>query len=151
MSDTDFTAQIDYAATPAAVYQALTTPEGLRGWWGTRATVGNTPGELIRFEWSDRDFIELRIERLIGDREVRWACSAQHDENLPHPDEWLGTEISFVLRPTATGTNLQFTHRGLRSDLACYDVCAGGWDWFLRHSLRSLVEVGEGNPYKPAA
>ncbi len=151
MSDTDFTAEVDYAAAPATVYQALTTPDGLRGWWGTHATVGTSPGELIRFDWSVSDFIELRIERLVEDREVRWTCVAQHDENLPHPDEWLDTEISFVLRPIATGANLQFTHRGLRSELACYDMCAGGWDWFLRHSLRGLVEAGEGAPFQPRA
>jgi len=149
--DTDFTAQIDYAVSPRVVYQALTTPDGLRGWWGTHATVATAPGKLIRFDWSDSDYIELRIDRLVQDREVQWTCAAQHDENLPHPDEWLGTEISFRLSPTTTGTNLQFTHRGLQPDLACYDMCAGGWDWFLRHSLRGLLEHGQGSPFKPAA
>jgi len=151
MHDTDFTAQIDYAAPPPAVYRALTTPDGLRGWWGTHATVGTKPGQLIRFDWSDSDYIELRIERLLKDREVRWTCAAQHDKNLPHPDEWLGTEISFQLSPTATGTNLQFTHRGLQTELACYEMCAGGWDWFLRHSLRGLLEAGMGTPFRPPA
>lgn len=150
MSSSDYTAHAHYAAQPAAVYQALTTPDGLRGWWGTDATVGTLPGERIRFRWSATDFTELQIEHLVADQEVLWTCVAQHDQNLPHPDEWLATRVHFVLhRDDANGTELHFTHHGLRPNLACYDICAGGWDWFLRHSLRGLLEGGQGTPFHP--
>lgn len=151
MSTNNFSAQLHYRAQPGAVYEALTTPDGLRGWWGTDATVGTSPGELIRFRWSTTDFTELRIERLVNDREVLWTCVAQHDDNLPHPDEWVGTHFRFLLRPRDDGSELHFTHDGLQPKLACYDACAEGWDWFLRHSLRGLLEAGQGAPFHPSA
>lgn len=36
-------------APPSQVYKALTTEEGVTGWWSTKATVDPEVGGLIRF------------------------------------------------------------------------------------------------------
>jgi uncharacterized protein YndB with AHSA1/START domain len=136
-------------ATPAAVYAALTTPEGLRGWWSedsdiAPAEVGGT--HTFRFGRTHKDFL---VERLDTDREVSWRCTVAHiaAAHLARPDEWVGTEISFRLAPIGSGrTSLDFEHVGLEPALACWDVCREGWDWYLE-SLRGLVETGRGTPH----
>lgn len=146
MSDVRRTLTID--APPQRVYDALVRPEGLRGWWSARADVSTAVGGTTRLAWSETDHTTFRIDRLVAPSQVEWTCVAQHDANLPEPDEWLGTSVSFRLSGDGEATRLDFVHRGL-ADLECGDVCSGGWDFFLRRSLKPLVETGHGMPWRP--
>jgi uncharacterized protein YndB with AHSA1/START domain len=136
------------AAPCPAVYAALVEPDGLRGWWSARAEVSTAVGGLTRFVWSATDHTTFRIDRLVEPEAVDWTCVAQNDGQLPHPDEWVGTTVSFRLAEEGGGTRLDFVHRGL-ADLDCGDVCSRGWDFFLHRSLKPLVETGRGLPWRP--
>lgn len=59
----------------------------------------------------------------------------------------VGTRISFELTEQGPATRLMFVHHGLTDALDCHEICAGGWDFFLRVSLRRLLETGRGAPY----
>jgi uncharacterized protein YndB with AHSA1/START domain len=144
----DVRRSLTIAAPPAAVYAALVQPEGLRGWWSTHAEVATEAGGLTRFVWSDTDYTTFRVDRLIEPARIDWTCVGQHDSNLPKPDEWVGTTVSFCLTDEEGNTRLDFVHRGL-APLECGDVCSGGWDFFLHRSLKSLVETGHGLPWQP--
>jgi hypothetical protein len=53
----------------------------------------------------------MRMEKLVAEREVRWACVRQHHANpaLTSHDEWDGTTLVWRLVPSATGgTSLTF-------------------------------------------
>ena len=144
----DFRTRVTLRAPAGSVYRALTTPDGLRGWWSADADVGTEVGERIRFNWSASDYTEMRVDGLDPDVAVDWTCVAQHDRNLPDPREWVGTTLSFRLSPRPDGaTRLDFVHRGLRPKLDCYDACENGWAYFLGRSLRGLVETGSGLPW----
>lgn len=135
-------------ANPAAVYAALTTSEGLRGWWtGECEVAGNVGGAIhVRFARTQKEF---RIERLEPGREVRWACVVAHiaADKLTHKDEWVGTQMVFVLQPQgAEHTRLEFEHVGLVPSLECFGMCHDGWQYYLG-SLRQFVETGAGTPY----
>jgi uncharacterized protein YndB with AHSA1/START domain len=147
----DFRTEVEIAAAPTAVFDALMTPAGPGGWWSTDGTVDARAGGSIRLNWSRTDFIDFRIERLDRPGAVDWVCTAQHDANLPEPDEWLGTALCFRLREHGTGTLLRLVHRGLEPKLDCYDMCARGWDAFLHASLRLLAESGEASPWEASA
>ncbi len=131
------------------VFAALTTQRGLRGWWGTDATVGGAVGGQIRLRWSSTSYVVFRIDRLELPSEVGWACVDQNDENLPHPDEWVGTSPCFSLKGDSSITRLSFVHRGLSPRLECYSTCELGWDRFLLGSLKAFVEKGAGSPFDP--
>jgi uncharacterized protein YndB with AHSA1/START domain len=146
----DYRLTIRLRAPIEAVFDALTTPQGLRSWWGTDARVATAAGGEIRFNWSADSHVVFRIERLRRPSEVDWSCVAQRDENLPHPDEWVGTRLSFRLDDDAGLTTLAFVHHGLQPRLACYERCESGWNHFLGDSLSGLVERGTGLPYDPA-
>lgn len=136
-------------ANPAMVYAALTTAEGLRGWWTQDCDVADKIGGTIHFRFG-RTHKEMRIERLEPDREVRWLCTGAHidADQLTRKDEWVGTQLVFRLTPDGKGhTHLDFEHLGLVPAFECYNLCSDGWRYFL-NSLQQFVEIGHGTPYE---
>ena len=137
-------------ANPDAVYAAVTTQEGLRGWWSQDCDISSSVGDTIHFRFG-RNHKDLRIERLDRNREVRWLCTGAYMEKFPGGKEWLGTQI--VFRLTAEGdrrTRLDFEHLGLEPTLECYGLCSDGWRYFM-DSLQQFVETGRGTPFELAA
>lgn len=147
--------QLLLSASPAAVYQALTTQQGLRHWWTQACEVANTVGGQATFRF-DQTYKVMRIETLVPEREVRWRCVEAHIDApaLRHQDEWVGTQIIFRLSPQDGGkTRLDFEHVGLTPALQCFTICRDGWNQFLA-SLQSYVDSGHGAPFvapEPAA
>ena len=76
-------------ASPAAVYAALTTKEGLRGWWSQDCDGQTHPGGVLAFRFGPHRK-EMRIERMEADREIRWLCTGAHIAFLEKKDEWSG-------------------------------------------------------------
>ena len=141
--------KITINAPPAKVYAALTTPEGLRGWWTTDCEVGDGPGSQSTFRFGKTTSV-VRIEKLVPQQEVRWHCVEYFLDfsMVSKTDEWVGTSMVFNLTAaSAEGTDLHFVHDGLTPDLECYALCEGGWDHFLKTSLKKFLETGKGEPY----
>jgi uncharacterized protein YndB with AHSA1/START domain len=136
-------------APPATVYAALTTPEGLRGWWTQDCQVPTAVGDSIRIRFGGTHK-QLRIARLEPSREVRWLCTQAHIDapQLTRRDEWVGTEMVFRLTPQGDGgTRLDFEHLGLVPAFECHGLCSESWRHFLG-SLKQFAETGQGTPHK---
>ncbi|HEX6850223.1 MAG TPA: SRPBCC domain-containing protein [Candidatus Polarisedimenticolaceae bacterium] len=147
---THFRQNLLLQATPAAIYAALTTKEGLRGWWSQDCQGQTHPGGVLTFRFGPHHK-EMRIEKMEADREVRWRCVGAHIAFLEKKDEWVGTQIVFRLTPEGEGrTRLEFEHVGLVPSFECYEVCDSGWKYFLA-SLRGFVETGRGTPHELVA
>jgi len=135
-------------ASPAAVYVALTTSQGLRGWWTQDCDVETGVGGTLKFRFGEH-YKHMRIDRLVPDREVRWECTVAHInvDSFTRKDEWVGTQIVFHLSPAAGGkTQLDFEHIGLVPAFECHEVCVSGWNNFLE-SLLLYTKTGTGNPW----
>lgn len=140
--------QILLAATPAAVYQALSTPEGLRNWWTQTCDIATAVGGQSTFRFGEH-YKVMQVKSLVPGREVRWHCveALINVDAFTRKDEWVGTDIVFKLTPQSGGkTLLDFEHVGLTPDFECFGVCERGWDLYLG-SLQSLVETGQGTPH----
>jgi uncharacterized protein YndB with AHSA1/START domain len=137
--------EIDLAAPPLRVYEAIATADGVRSWWGD-GEIGERAGEISHVDFGTRGWTELRVERLVPDREVVWVCTAQDIPEFDPPDEWVGTTIRFHLTPIDGGwkTHLEFTHEGL-AGLGCEEMCVSGWGENIRTRLRGAVEDGAGD------
>ena len=139
------------AAPRAKVYQALTTVEGLQGWWTRTCDVGTSVGAKSTFRFGP-NFKVMEIERLQPDTEVRWRCV---DSNLQvpgvtRPHEWIGTSVVFQLENAPRGTRLSLEHVGLVPEFECYEICVDGWQRFLG-SLEAYVITGHGAPFEEAS
>ncbi len=124
-------------ATPEKVYKALTTIDGLAGWW-TEKTEGETGvGDVIAFRFIPGGF-DMKVIELDPGRLVRW-------EVVDGPPEWIGTTIRWDLEQCADYTIVLFKHEGWREAVEFMHHCSTKWAIYLM-SLKQLVETGEGAP-----
>jgi len=128
--------EIELAAPPARVYAAIATADGVRSWW-TDGTFAEEVGGIGRLSFG-HGWTELRIERLVPEREVEWACVGQDIDHFDPHDEWVGTRIRFRLEPLDEGarTKLEFVHEGL-AGLGCEEMCTKGWSHYIGVSLKA--------------
>ncbi|RNL90396.1 SRPBCC domain-containing protein [Sinomicrobium pectinilyticum] len=121
------------------IYESLTTQKGLAGWWTAKTKAKPEIGSTIRFEFEPDYVKEMKIEELQTNSKVKWLCVGAYEE-------WIGTTISFELRPHKRGTSLTFYHDGWKDSAETYTGCNYDWAIFLR-SLKLLCETGKGLPY----
>jgi hypothetical protein len=62
------------------------------------------------------------------------------------PEEWLGTEISFVIKQHDDWTILLFKHANWKEPVEFMHHCSTKWAVFLL-SLKLLLETGKGAPW----
>jgi len=145
----DFWRTLVIATEPAALYAALTTPQGLRAWWTRDCDVATEVGGTIALRFGETRK-QFRVEALVPGQAVHWLCTQAHIAlpGLQRRGEWVGTRMVFRLTPAeAGGTRLDFEHIGLRPEIECFEMCERGWDHFLA-SLQACVETGTGTPFK---
>lgn len=121
------------------VYAALTTLDGLAGWWTDEVRGGTVVGETIHFQFGERGYFDMKILALEPGREVRW-------EVVGGPPEWIGTTVQWDLRQEDDYTILLFRHEGWREQVEFMHHCSTKWAIFLM-SLKALLETGQGAAY----
>ena len=124
-------------ASPEQVYDALTTLDGLSGWWAEKTTGETDVGGVIEFRFAPGGFDMLVIE-LTPERRVRWDVVAG-------PQEWLGTSIQWDLRQEGDWTIVLFRHEGWREPVEFMHHCSTRWGTYLM-SLKQLIDTGTGAP-----
>ncbi|HVE53130.1 MAG TPA: SRPBCC domain-containing protein [Ramlibacter sp.] len=135
--------RIGIKAPASRVYPALSTIEGVAGWW-TRETAGKSNvGDRIVFTFrntagAEMGRFEMEVLELSPADKVRWRVKSG-------PPEWVGTELSFALAEEDGMTIVLFGHRGWREEVEFMAHCSMKWAVFLL-SLRDLVEKGAGQP-----
>jgi len=124
-------------SSPEKVYEALTTLEGLAGWW-TDDTTGNPEvGGVIEFRFPPGGF-DMKVLELKPSERVVW-------EVVGGPDEWVGTTVEWDLRQDDDLTIVLFKHKGWKEPVEFMHHCSTKWGTYMV-SLKSLVETGEGAP-----
>ena len=122
---------------PQAVYAALTSLEGLAGWWTEDTTGRSEVGDVLAFRFPVGGFDMKVLERRPSER-LTW-------EVVDGPEEWIGTTIDWSLRQDGDYTIVLFKHEGWREPGEFMHHCSTKWGTFLM-SLKSLVETGTGAP-----
>jgi uncharacterized protein YndB with AHSA1/START domain len=121
------------------VYRALTTLDGLTGWWTTDTTGDAEPGGTIRFRFGEAGGFDMKVLDQRPDERVEW-------EVIDGPEEWIGTHVTFDLRREDDYTIVLFTHAGWREPVEFMNHCSTRWATFLV-SLKHFVESGTGEPF----
>jgi uncharacterized protein YndB with AHSA1/START domain len=100
---------IDLAQPPERVWEALTSAEGLGGWFGDHATVDLRPGGTASVEWDDEEYkATLTISVVEPPTRFAWTWAIQ---GLPASDP-RRTYVEFTLVPTGGGTRLTVVESG---------------------------------------
>ena len=138
-----FKADVIINAPIGSVFAAVSTVEGLSGWWTTETGGSPEPGGDLRFAFADGAAV-MRVEERTPPRTERWLCLGHTGQ-----PEWAGTTVTFQLTEEGpAGTRLEFAHHGLRPQLDCYNQCSAGWTYLMK-SLTSYAESGTGTPVSP--
>ena len=140
----DIVHRIGATAAAEDVYAALTTVDGLAGWWteDTKEDGGaGTVGGIVRFRFAgapEPAGFDMLVRDLRPDERVLW-------EVVEGPEEWIGTEVAFDLHQEDDFTIVMFAHTGWREAVPFMNHCSTKWATFLM-SLKQLVETGSGQP-----
>jgi uncharacterized protein YndB with AHSA1/START domain len=127
------------SSSPDDTYRALTTVEGLAGWWTTDIRVDGEARDVIRFRFGGDDGFDMKVLALEPGRRVLWQVVAG-------PEEWVGTKVDWQLRQDGGYTIVRFKHEGWREPVDFMHFCSTKWAMVLM-SLKSLVETGKGAPW----
>lgn len=126
-------------STTDRVYHALTTLEGLCGWWTSTTTgEGGKVGGVLHFRFGSKT-TDMRVIELEAGQRVVW-------EVLDETGEWRGTKIVFDLKQKQNDAIVLFAHQGWREPTDMMHHCSTKWGTFMM-SLKSLLEHGKGAPF----
>ena len=139
----DIIHRVGIKASPAEVYAALATVEGVAGWWTKETTGTSKPGGTIdvRFltpQGKEIGGMTMEVVALEPNRKVHWRFRKG-------PEEWVGTDAIFDLTQDGDFTIVRFGHRNWREPVEFMAHCSMKWATFML-SLRELVETGRGRP-----
>ena len=127
-------------AIPEKVYSALTTSEGIKGWWTLNANVEEKIGGIAEFIFGERYHNKMKITKLERNRRVEWKCF-QGDK------EWIDTTFEFDIEGNEKDTILRFSHSNWKKETDFFASCNYQWGCYMR-SLAEYCEKGEGTPFK---
>jgi uncharacterized protein YndB with AHSA1/START domain len=135
--------RVGIKAPVSKVYAALSTIEGVAGWW-TRETTGvSKPKGTMEVGFLTPagkriGGMSMEVIALDPDRKVHWRFRTG-------PEEWIGTDAVFDLSEQDGYTIVRFAHRNWREAVEFTEHCSMKWAIFML-SLKDLVETGKGRP-----
>lgn len=127
------------------VSAAITTEEGINGWWSKNCEIGQAVGETTVLNFI-KEGTPVRMEFKViefSSNEIRWKGI----EN-PNP-AWIGTHISFSFKEAGDEVDFTLKHTGWDeqwSGQAPYTNTKETWGFFMG-SLKNYLENGEGQPW----
>ncbi len=104
------TRTLDLAHPQEKVWAALTTLEGITGWFGSHAEGELAPGKDVQMRWEQYDNAETTLAiKVVDPMSVFAYCWSINGAPKGDPRR---TYVEFALEPTASGTRLTVTESG---------------------------------------
>jgi uncharacterized protein YndB with AHSA1/START domain len=135
----DILHRVGIKSSTSNVYRALTTLQGLAGWWTTDTQGSSDVGGVIEFHFGTRGRIDMKVLELDPDKRVVWQV-------VDGPQDWIGSKVSFELKQEGEQTTLLFKHAGWKEQSEFMHHCSTKWATFVM-SVKALVETGKGAPF----
>jgi uncharacterized protein YndB with AHSA1/START domain len=103
------TRSLELPHPPEKVWAALTTTEGLAGWFGSHASGVVAPGEDVVMRWADHGFEQTLAIKVVDPMTVFAYCWGIPAAPAGDPRR---TYVEFRLDPSDDGTRLTMTESG---------------------------------------
>lgn len=140
----DIIHEFDIKTTREKAYKAITTEQGINGWWSKDCDIPLAIGETLRVRFTDHNVeMGFRIDELIPNTKIVWTCI----EN-PNP-AFLDTIIRFDIEDAPSGVQFRFNHSNWNEEWngkINYEQSKESWKHFMS-SLKSFLETGTGQPW----
>jgi uncharacterized protein YndB with AHSA1/START domain len=138
----DILLSVDIQTTPQQLYEAITTQQGLAGWYTPKTKAEPRMGAVIELKFDELTTLKFHVDEIEAERHVIWS-------GVQVPTDWEGTHIRFDMTPQGNMVNLQFSQTGLPPAYEDLGVFSYLWGQYLR-SLKVFLETGEGEPFGSA-
>lgn len=123
------------------VFAALTTAQGVSGWWTTIVKAGAGVGAIVHFTFAGDFNPDMRVTALEPPALVCWECVGGHEP-------WAQNTFRFELGDKGGGTIVRFRQDYARElsddDYGTYNF---NWGYYLE-SLRLFSNTGSGKPFQ---
>ena len=118
---------VDLPHPPEKVWAAISTPEGLSGWFGQKVEGDVTPGSEVVMSWDEGHVARLAV-KVVDPQSVFAYCWPVYGTPDDDPRR---TYVEFRLEPTGAGVALTVTESGFAQMpdewLSSYEGNVGGW------------------------
>jgi uncharacterized protein YndB with AHSA1/START domain len=143
--------QITIAASPAVVFEVITSPHHLSQWWPDEATIEPTPGFVGELVFGDRSSPDAQIPEVtvvdaVPSRRFSFRWVYPEGEQAAEGNSLL---VTFELEPVDGGTRLRMTETGFREkgwEVAVLEENLrdheSGWDHFLPRLVTYAAGLG---------
>lgn len=121
------------------VFEALTTIDGLCGWWTINTKGDTNVGGTIQFRFGDYGGPDMKVKEIKPNLTVSWECVGGNDG-------WLGQIFLFQLDTNDNKTRLRFEQSGWQDTGDFYASCNFSWGRYME-SLRQLCQTGKGEAF----
>jgi len=133
----DILHRLSIDAPPERVYELIATPAGIERWWTGHTVDGD--GDKLSFSFGGPSPAACVKVTENTPEQIVWHV-------VEGPPDWLGTDITFILRPTGEGTTLLFSHHGWREPDEFMANCSSEWASYLI-GLKAGVEGRSFTPF----
>jgi uncharacterized protein YndB with AHSA1/START domain len=126
-------------ASPAEVFNSITTPEGLNAWWTEESDGQPIVGTTYRLNFGEPYRWQAVVTKSKPDElfELRMTKA---------DDEWIKTKVGFRLAEKDKQVDVSFYHKGWRNKTEHFKISNFCWAMYLR-ILKRNIEFGEIIPY----
>jgi uncharacterized protein YndB with AHSA1/START domain len=133
----DVLLRFDVDAPPDALLRAVTTEEGIRSFWTSRAEVPAEVGQTLKLEFRQAPApFDLRLDES-DDHTVVWRAQT-------FPPHWVGTTIRWDVEARDDGSTVAFRHEGFADEAEAGRV-AYTWGTIMAR-LKDYAETGRSEP-----
>lgn len=131
--------EIKIDAGPEAVYEALSTLEGLRAWHTAEIEGSTELNSSFTIHATGKPLFQWKVVEAIPSTKIRWEC-------LKGPGDSPGTFADYQLTPIAGGKTLVvLQHSGWPDSEGNFRKCNTLWGELLHH-LKKYVESNRPEP-----
>jgi len=131
--------QITIDASKEEVFKAITTIDGLLGWYTAKIEGDAGDGEEIKLHFHSKDGpFHWKIAVTEPASTVEWNCIAG-------PGSSAGTNVTFHLSEKGSKTTVELDHEGLEEAHDKFSVCNTMWGALMLH-LKKYVETKQPEP-----
>jgi uncharacterized protein YndB with AHSA1/START domain len=127
------------AASPDRLYRAVTTQDGIAGWYTPETRAETRVGGVIECTFGSYGSLEFQVDELDPARRVTWTV-------VQGPPEWRGTKLTFDIAEDDGEVEFDFCHAGLPEGYDAFSSFNYLWGQYMR-SIKLFAETGVGEPF----
>lgn len=120
------------------VFDAISTVNGLKGWWTEHTEGEDQVGGKINFRFPETG-PTMEVLELASPEFIKWKC-------VDGVDQWKDTICIFELDEKDGQTDVMFSQNGWEDETDLFAHCSTKWATFML-SLKEFCESGKGKAY----